>query len=630
MSTSPKPITIDFETEAIERRPQYPPKPVGFSIKHPGEKKFKYFAWGHPTENNCTKETAKRVLLGAWRSGEPLLFQNGKFDVDVAEEHMGAPRIEWDKVHDTLYLIALHDPYAASFSLKPSAERILGIKPKERDELRDWILENVHGATKSNWGAFISKAPGRLVGAYADGDGIRTEKLFIKLYKDILNRGMQEAYDRERRLMPIMLKSERAGVRMDLRALEHDVPMYELALEWCDNWLRKKLHTPNLNVDADAEVADALDRAGVVTEWVPTATGRRSVSRKNLTLDMFNNKLVAAVHGYRSRLATCLSMFMRTWLETARESGGLMFTNWNQVRQTHGDNKKNAGARTGRLSCSPPLMNIPKAFGKQRDADFGPYLELIEKKFAAFLPPLPKLRKYFLPDKGERWGRRDYNQQELRLLAHFEDGELMQMYNEDPRLDIHKLVQDAILEYAHIHLDRDPTKIINFSDIYGKGLGALAKELKIDVATVKRLKAAKNRILPGAAELMREVQNRGKAGLAIRTWGSREYYTEPAHFSKKFGRVMSFEYKLLNYLVQGSAADVTKESIIRYHNHPKKRGRFILTVHDENDISAPPKVFKQEMLLLRDVMQSIECDVPMLSDGEGGPNWGTLEKLKED
>lgn len=626
MST-PKPITIDFETEGIERRPAYPPKPVGFSIKQLGEKKFTYYAWGHPTQNNCTKEQAKRVLLSAWRSGEPLLFQNGKFDVDVAEEHMDAPKIEWHRIHDTLYLIAFHDPYAPSFSLKPSAERILGIKPKERDELRDWILENVPAAKKSDWGKYICKAPGALVGKYADGDGLRTEKLFIKLYREISDRGMLPAYDRERQLMPIMLENERQGVRMDQHALDRDVKLYSKALEWCDIWLRKKLRAPNLNVDADAEVADALDNAGIVTEWVPTATGRRSVARKNLTVDMFNNKLVAAVHGYRSRLATCLSMFMHTWLETARENEGYMFTNWNQVRQTHG-NEKSAGARTGRLSCTPPLMNIPKAFGKQRDADFGPFLDLIIKKIPE-LPLLPRLRKYFLPDKGEVWGRRDYNQQELRLLAHFEDGELMEMYNNDPRLDIHTLVQGAILEYAHIELDRDPTKIINFADIYGKGIGGLAKELKVDVATVKRLKAAKNKILPGVAGLMKAVQDRGRAGLAIRTWGSREYYTEPSHYVKKFGRTMTFEYKLLNYLIQGSASDVTKESIIRYHNHPKKRGRFLLTVHDENDISAAPRAFNDEMKMLREVMQSVECDVPMLSDGERGPNWGTLEKMKE-
>ena len=48
-----KPTTLDFETKGIQRRPDYPPVPVGFSIMPPNRKKSQYFAWGHPTKNNC-------------------------------------------------------------------------------------------------------------------------------------------------------------------------------------------------------------------------------------------------------------------------------------------------------------------------------------------------------------------------------------------------------------------------------------------------------------------------------------------------------------------------------------------------------------------------------------------------
>ena len=51
----------DFETEAIESRPVYPPKPVGFAIHEEGVVS-RYYAWGHPTENNTTFEAARAVL----------------------------------------------------------------------------------------------------------------------------------------------------------------------------------------------------------------------------------------------------------------------------------------------------------------------------------------------------------------------------------------------------------------------------------------------------------------------------------------------------------------------------------------------------------------------------------------
>jgi DNA polymerase I-like protein with 3'-5' exonuclease and polymerase domains len=106
------------------------------------------------------------------------------------------------------------------------------------------------------------------------------------------------------------------------------------------------------------------------------------------------------------------------------------------------------------------------------------------------------------------------------------------------------------------------------------------------------------------------------------------YYCEPPQYSEKYGRDMTFEYKLLNYLMQGSGADVTKETIIRF-DEAKKDSRFIVTVYDEVNFSAPKKAMASEQKILRECMRSIETDIPMLSDGEVGLNWGTLEKFKE-
>src|SRR5580700_7065870 len=100
MRRPPAVTTIDFETDPIRSRPQYPPAPVGVSILMPAEKKARYYAWGHPTGNNCTKSQGERALRETWRSG-PLLFQNAKFDIDVAQTHMGCgPVVEY---HDTMF-----------------------------------------------------------------------------------------------------------------------------------------------------------------------------------------------------------------------------------------------------------------------------------------------------------------------------------------------------------------------------------------------------------------------------------------------------------------------------------------------------------------------------------------------
>lgn len=616
-----KPITVDFETEAIQRRPEYPPKPVGFSILRPGERRARYYSWGHPTGNNTTKQAARAVLLDAWKSGTPLLFHNGKFDVDVAEEHMGMPRLSWDMYHDTLYLLFLHDPHATSFGLKPSAERLLGMAPEERDAVADWLIDNkiIKKNQRGKAGAFISMAPGDVVAPYADGDVLRTRRLFDFLYPEIVKRGMLEAYDRERKLMPILLDNERIGINCDVRQLLKDLKAYQEAMEIADNWLRKRLKTKDLNVDSDDEVAEALERNNIITEWVQTPSGKNSVAKKNLTVDKFRDKKVYATLAYRNRLATCMGTFMRPWLDMAQNSGGRIFTTWNQVRQSHG-NDGFAGARTGRLSSSPNFQNIPKSFEGKDDGYFHPDHIAV--------PELPLMRKYILPDKGHVFCHRDYNQQELRILGHFEDDVLCAAYNANPRMDIHTFVQEQIKEIYGLEISRGSTKILNFGMIYGMGLGKLAAGMNVTVEEAKKIKAAQLKAIPGLKELNQYIIQRGKDGEPIRTWGGREYYVEPPKIIN--GRRQTFEYKLLNYLIQGSAADCTKEAIIRYHEVKNRQGRFLVTVHDEINLSVPRAAVKSEMKLLREVMQSVEFDVPMLSDGKTGKNWASLKKFKED
>jgi hypothetical protein len=65
--------------------------------------------------------------------------------------------------------------------------------------------------SKKKIGALVAYAPGDLAGAYANGDGARTLGLFKQLWPKIQDRGMGEAYDRERELMPILLDNERVG-----------------------------------------------------------------------------------------------------------------------------------------------------------------------------------------------------------------------------------------------------------------------------------------------------------------------------------------------------------------------------------------------------------------------------------
>jgi DNA polymerase I-like protein with 3'-5' exonuclease and polymerase domains len=171
-------------------------------------------------------------------------------------------------------------------------------------------------------------------------------------------------------------------------------------------------------------------------------------------------------------------------------------------------------------------------------------------------------------------------------------------------------------------LSREIVKSLNFADIYGRGLAAQAGDMKVDIAIAQQIRAAKNKLLPGVQYLAAEIQKLAKAGGAIRTWGRRIYFCEPPAFNGKYQRMMTFEYKLLNHLIQGSAADCIKQSIINCDQHPRRRGEWLVAVHDENNVALPSSNggIRHEMQVLPEAMEAVQFDVPMLTDGQVGPS----------
>lgn len=623
----PKPTTVDFETLEIRDRPHYPPSPVGVSIRKWG-KKARYYAWGHPTGNNCTWAEAKKALEEAWRSADGVLFQNGKFDVDVGEVEFDLPRLDWTKYHDTLYLLFLDDPHQKELGLKPSAFRLLDLPPEEQDAVADWLIEHqpIPGTKISKsrssdhyFGRYIAYAPGDLVGDYADGDALRTEKVFDKLYPLILNRSMGPAYDRERQLMPILLEIERQGVSVGLKKLRDDVKFYQEWQNKIDAWIRKTIKAPaDINLNSAPQLIAAMVKVGKcdvdLLGETPSSTPEkpRYKTDKDSLMDAVTDRVLLAMLKYRSQLNTCLNTFMKNWLEMAENSGGCIFTSWNQIRS------QDAGARTGRLSSTPNFQNIPKEFAPIFHHE-DPKKKLPKCPLVG-MPSLPLVRSYVVP-----WAKdhvlidRDYSQQELRILGHFEGGKLAEAYQADPWLDVHDFAREMINRMTGKDFDRKPIKNTGFGLIYGMGIGKLAIKSECSVDVAKEVKTAYLKIFPGLKDMYKDMKYRSQANLPIHTWGSREYYCEEPRLVD--GRLMTFDYKMLNVLIQGSAADCTKEAVIRYwalkaKDPAAKEDRLLLTVHDEILLSAPRKRAKQAMELLRKAMEGIDFEVPMLSEGD--------------
>ena len=590
-------ITIDSETQAIDQRPAYPPEPVGFGIKvddAPGV----YHAWGHPTENNTTYEDARRVLASLWDTDHPLLFQNANFDLEVLCKYMDLPMPHWSRVHDTQFLLYLYNPHARSLSLKPSAEALLDWAPEEQDRLRDWVYANVRGGANKGWGAHIAKAPGGLTGEYCIGDVDRTRGLYSFLEPYIQKNGMGAAYEVERELRPILLDSERLGMRLDMPRLEQDHEVFSKAFHAADEEIREMLGAPGLNLNSGVELADAIDAAGLAGEWVLTPTGKRSTSKANLMAAVRHPRLLAML-GYRGALKTCLGTFMEPWLELGTASGGRLHTHWHQTRNPEGN-----GTRTGRISSSKPnLTNVPNELSEAPEG----------------YPALPHMREYTIPDEGMVWLKRDYSSQEVRVAAHFEDGELMDRYEQNPAFDPHQFASDVIRETTGYLLPRKKVKITAFSLIYGSGIKNLSAQLDVPYPEASQTKEMYLGALPGLRKLMGDIKRRGERSLPVRTTGGRVIFSEPPLNGR------SFAYKLLNHLIQGSSADITKQAMINYHNS-RAHGQMLAQVYDELNIQVPIEHKDTEMALLKEAMEVVPLDVLLLTEGYEGKNWREADK----
>ena len=597
---------IDFETKGIEQRPKYPPVPVGVALQIDGINE--YLAWGHPENNNIKKGEAKRILKQKYKTITPV-FHNSEFDIDVGSTHLGLPMPK--EFHDTLFLAYLYDPRSPTLSLKPLADMHLNLPAEEQDELKEWILNNIVGAhdsktSKKNphmyWGGLMHLAPVEIVGRYAKGDILRTEGLYNFYMPYILEHGMLEAYNREKQVMPIFMDMSKKGIRVNKRKLVKDRVQFMNDIQGYEKKIIRRLKAPkDMKISSSVQLADAMDKAGVITHWFKTAKGNRSTARDNLELGCSDNKLLDLLQMH-SKLSKYVSTFINNWITP----DGRIYPNFNQVR-TPDEHGKVFGTRSGRPSSNNPnFLNVPRNVKDSR---------------------LPNLRDYILPDVGHSFNLRDYSQQEFRLLGHFEQGALFKAYNEIPTTDAHKLLQLLIYEIMHVHFERYPAKTVNFGKIYGMGKAVIAKKIKGSMDEASALIKAHAKAFPDVIKLDKAIKKHGKAGLPIYTWGGREYYVEEDSIIN--GRRRTWEYKLLNYLIQGSAADVTKEAMIRVNKVLKGTGaRIVLQVYDELVVSVPKGKEKEVMILTRDAMESIKLDVPLLSDGKiGKTSWGNAKKV---
>lgn len=582
-------VTIDFETFPIQARPDYPPKPVGVAIQEAG-KAPEYLTWGK--DGNTSREAVERRLKALYRTCE-VLMHNGKFDLEVGERWFGLPLVPPKGWHDSMIAAFLFDPREPDLKLKNLAQRHLGIKPSDQTRLHDWIIKHVEGAKrKKNLGEYYHLAPQHLLAPYAKADVRYTARLFKKYFDFIKSENMLEQYEIEKRVVIKSIEMEREGVNIDEKELLPALELAKVNREKYEKLIYKKIGVINLN--SGKQKFEAFNKKNLMTKWEMTDKDNPKTDTESLMLYCKDKKLVRNLDMF-SRYSKIIGTYMEPWLESAQKNNGKFYPWFNTIK---GDNAK--GTYTGRFSSN--FQQVPRRPSED-------YQEL------------PFLRNFIIPDsKKQLLYVRDFSSQEIRILAHFEDGELLEAYQQDVKLDPHNFVKDLILRNSGVDLERPAVKGANFLIVYGGGPKALSKNIDVTYDSAQKIFKLHSEALSGVKQLKREMEEMARKGEVFKTAGGRIYQFEDG-----------FEYVGLNTLIQGSAADHSKRALINIDDMLKEKNydaRIVLTVHDEFMISG-----QKSKTLMRDFKQAMEInklfDLQMLSEGKIGYRWGQMEKVKE-
>ena len=239
------------------------------------------------------------------------------------------------------------------------------------------------------------------------------------------------------------------------------------------------------------------------------------------------------------------------------------------------------------------------------------------------------IRGAFVPEPGWLLLDADYSQIELRVVAALAD---------DPTLlggfergeDIHRR---TAAEVYGIGLDevtsdqRSASKAVNFGLLYGQGAFALAASLGISQKEAKAFIERYFERMPKVAAWIEATKEKALAEGLVRThWG--RIRRIPELESQNQGLRAAGLREAVNTVVQGTAADLMRRAMVRFHatlKREKLRARLLLQVHDELLVEAPPEEVETASALLAEAMEGADdigpLRVKLAAEVRTGKSW---------
>ena len=582
--------------------------------------------WGFMWKTSSNLAWLKNLLND---DSKHIVFHNAKYDLQMLYfEGIDVFNLKSD-IHDTMVLSKVLDSVEKFHNLRHLSRRYLRGDTSDKDEIEYWLKSNKRAFVKQyNRSPNFSDAPIKLIKKRVLWDAQTTLKLFSKLYP-LAKKRCRELYETERKLILVCLDMELSGVTIDIskakqlkeEASNHSKQIQKelnqlvcpLTLQYNKGKEVIKQFNPNSPLK---HLPAAFEKLGISLRYrtkpkknkkkgrktgggnwsfdeyslirytsKPLAEVLYQSSKENWGFDKFYNVIHNIVDKYKlpkSELLPALILKHRELTKLVSTYYAHLIEDCVDVVTTPAGREfgvlhckfNQSEAVTGRFSSSKPnLQNMPRLLGP---------------------------RECFIPRKGRKLWLIDYAQVEMRFYAHFAKDKKMA---ERLPSDLHRWTASEMYKKPPEQItkeERERAGSINFAVIYGSGAATMAETLSRKGSPTTQSKALQfinkyHSIYPSVRKTARKLSHQ----LAVQG-----YITNP--FGRRYYIPNKFSYKSLNYMCQGTSADLIKKAMVGIWFWLRERclrTKLLMTIHDELVFEIP---YSEEKLVLPKLIQFME------------------------
>lgn len=515
-----------------------------------------------------------------------LIAHNIKFDVGRLHD-WGVKVTPEQLAHDTVIMSYCVSTTQETHHLKDLASQIF-----------DWQWPTYKEMTKEGT---LDKVDVERVAAYCGMDTLACLKLYYELMRKMNTAQLLYYHKIEMPMTRLLFLMELKGIKVDegwLRKIDKQFAVEESELlDRLVEFVGKVMVQPEKQLKTKVRPAKYEDfnpnsPKQVGEFFLPKVGVETNGTGKDKLWPYLHLPMIKTLFDYR-KMTKLRSTYTSSLL--TNPTFPIIHTVFNQV-SSKGDSMK--GIRTGRLSSrSPNLQNIPAR------KPYGPFV-----------------RKAFVAREGKTLLCLDYSQIEYRLLAH---------YSQEPiLLEAYRNSKDVHEETTRLFgLDpkkyRDIGKTLNFAAIYGAGGKKLAQTVSQTGNPMTAQEGYQHldmywKKLPRVRDWVNRVKFDAHANKAVTTLYGRRIPL-PGIDSLDRKMMWHWERAAVNYIIQGSAAEVLKMAMLELWQQDRIP---LLQVHDELVFEVSPDKAEELKNEITETMENIvKLSIPLEVSAGIGTTW---------